>query len=131
MATYKLSDGIEFYLDVFKRISSIYTDYDKNEVNISKKISEIVLELKQKNDKKLVKEALVFIVSIFENYISDDYNVVPEKNIPNPEKNIYRSILEKEFFPEDFEIAEVLELGNITEQHREIIISILKKEILN
>lgn len=133
MATYKLSDGIDFYLDVFKKISAIYTSYDKNEVNISEKISEIVIELKQKNDKKLVKEALVFIVSIFENYMSDDYNVVPEKNIPEPEKKIYKSILEKEFFgfDENFELSKVLELSTITEEQREIIISILRKEILN
>jgi len=132
MATYKLTDGIEFYLEVFKRISAIYTNHDESEVNISKKISEIVIELKKTNDKKLVKEALTFIVSIFENYMSDDYNVSAGLSIDNisaPEKAIYKAALEAELFPEEYDLSHVLNLGKISIEKREIILSILKEEL--
>ncbi len=133
MATYKLSDGIEFYLKVFKQISAIYTNHDETEVNISKKISEIVEELKETNDKKLVKEALTFIVSIFENYMSDDYNVsagLSIDKISTPEKDIYKAALEAEIFPEEYQLAHVLNIGKIGKEKREIILSILKEELL-
>ena len=79
-------------------------------MNISKKISEIVNELKKTNDKTLVKKALVFIVSIFENYMSDDYNVsagLSLDKISGSEKDIYKAALEAEIFPENYQLKSV------------------------
>jgi len=128
-----LSDGIDFYIKVFNKISAIYSDNDDGDISIiSSNIAKLIKELNRENDEKLVKKALIFIISIYENYLCDDYNTCTGLNlnkVSSQEKIIYKTILEKEFFPENFQLSQLLHIHTISEEQRDILLPILKKEL--
>ncbi|MHA1149499.1 MAG: hypothetical protein ACTSR8_14790 [Promethearchaeota archaeon] len=120
-------DGISFYLDLFNKISEFYTN-DTNEVIISKEIAELIENLKKNNDPRAVKKAITYVLSIFENYYLDDYNISSGVISQEAKKEIVQT-LENEIVSDDFENAMKLNIDKISEQERQKIIQILKEEL--
>ncbi len=95
-----MSDESEFYMEILEKYSKICDDEDEKLIGVCQKIVELMEILRITNDKQLVKNALIFILSLF-----DLDHVVEFKSsgdhtsnyISNQEKEKLISILEEEF----------------------------------
>jgi len=128
-----MTDAIDFYLNVFEEISIIYND-EASEVCISERLADLIKKLKEENAIKNVKKALIAILSIFEKYYFDDYNNTFGINldqISNQEKEHLNMALEQEFYTTDLINSKIFNLNKVSKNDKDIIISILKDEILN
>lgn len=120
-----MTDAIDFYLQVFKEISSIYEDDRSEEINISKELSKLVERLHDKHDPKVVESAITYVLSIFENYYADDYNRIKSETIPEDQRHIIKGTLTSEILQDEFNEA----LDKISNEDKKIILDILKKEL--
>jgi len=129
-----MTDGIDFYLYTLKRISELY-ESEEDELCISEKLAELMQELKETNDDKIVKKAIRFVLEIFEKYYYDDFNTAnlnsrsKIQNISSQDKTIITQTLAQEVFFDDYSAATMVDLNKIPQDDKDILIKILRKEL--
>ena len=129
-----MADGIDFYLHVLKRISELYNG-NEDELCISEKLAQLMKELRETNDEQLVKEAIRFVLEIFEKYYYDDFttsNLKASENIQaisGQDKALFTQTLAQELFFDDYARSPMVDLGKIPAKEKETLIDILKKEL--
>lgn len=127
-----MQDEIDFYLEFFQKISTLYTKKNLDEVIISQEIGEFLKKMSQYGDKTSLKNTLLYILSIFENYYLDEYNVsngLDLSSLSNEEKHFFEKMLEEEILNDEYNQAPPVDLTHLTKSERELIIKTLKKEL--
>ncbi len=94
-----MSNENEFYMEILEKYSKICDDEDEKLIGVCQKIVELMEILRITNDKQLVKNALIFILSLFD---LDHVELKSSKDntpyyISHQERKKLISILEEEF----------------------------------
>jgi len=91
---------LEYYLKIVEFFQSNNLDHETIEIWKSKSIIELMKVLKRTNNKEFVKNALIFIIALFEHEQPDLFNNrgISTDILNEKDKASYLSILKSEFF---------------------------------
>jgi coenzyme F420-reducing hydrogenase alpha subunit len=120
-------DGIDFYLMVLKRISSLYNG-NEDELCISEKLVELMKELKESHEDEQVKKAIRFILKVFESYYYDDYNA-SQLSSGAQDQTLFNQTLVQEVFNDNYNSSSMVDLNKIPSKEKIALIDILKEEL--
>ncbi|TFG21566.1 MAG: hypothetical protein EU533_05300 [Promethearchaeota archaeon] len=93
---------MEFYSKILEVYQNKQLDKDSIEIWKNKSYIDLMQVLKRTKNKNLVKNAIILILSLFEDFPIDEYDTygIHTKDLKNSEKKAYLSEMKMEFFNE-------------------------------